>query len=162
MEVDDVAQKILEYFQKMSGPPDTEFHVCGYKNDGKQRVQHIWRVSVAAGTKQLINSPGTAGSQGAVWGGESDIIYRLIMPVYAKTDKGDYTPLEDPDIAFQYFTLQDAIDFAVYGIRATADTIRFLASRAKTISAAIDVLVIKPHEAFWVSRKELHVRKGPN
>ena len=59
-------------------------------------------------------------------------------------------------IPFEMFTLQDAIDFAIYAIKTTADTMRFQL-RNKTVGGPIDVLVIKPSEAFWVKRKELHV-----
>jgi len=60
-------------------------------------------------------------------------------------------------IPFQMFTLQDMIDFAVYGIRATADTMRFQL-RAKTVGGPIDVLILKPTEAKWISRKSLTKR----
>jgi hypothetical protein len=59
-------------------------------------------------------------------------------------------------IPFQFFTLQDAIDFAVYAVRVTIDSIRFQ-TRAKTVGGPIDVLVIKPTEACWIDKKELHV-----
>ncbi len=162
IEVDQVAAQLLDYFKQLPGPPDTDFHVCGYKNDpatGK-RLPYVYRVSVAAGQSVLMNSPGTVGDQGVLWGGEGDVMFRLIQQVYAKRtvdDKDDYQALPSPDIAFQYFTLQDAIDFAVFAVRTTADTIRFIATRAKTVGGPIDVLVIKPSGAQWVARKQLHV-----
>jgi len=59
-------------------------------------------------------------------------------------------------VAFQHFTLQDAIDFAVYAIRTTADTMRFQL-RPQTVGGPIDALVIRPSEARWLRRKELRV-----
>jgi len=59
-------------------------------------------------------------------------------------------------IPFQFFTLQDAIDFSVYAIQTTIDTIKFQ-PRAKTVGGPIDVLVIKPTECIWVSRKQLKI-----
>jgi len=59
-------------------------------------------------------------------------------------------------LAYRFFTLQDAIDFAVYGIHTTINTMRFQ-MRVKSVGGPIDVLVIKPDEAFWVQRKELHI-----
>jgi hypothetical protein len=155
LEVDQVAEQLLEYFKKLPGPPDTAFHVAGYKTDGNKRVQQIWRVAVKGGEKSLANGKG---EKGVLWDGEGDVMFRLIQPVYRKSDKGDYMPIEDPDIAFHYFTIQDAIDFAVYAVRTTVDTIRFIASRSKTVGGPIDVLVIKPRDAFWVQRKQLQVR----
>ncbi len=155
LEVDQVADSLLKYFQKMKGPPSTTFHVCGYKTDASKRVQQVWRVSVDTGEKIQVNS---TGDKGVLWDGEGDIMFRLLQPVYRKTDKGEFVALDNPEIAFQYFTLQDAIDFAVYAVRSTVDSIRFIASRSKTVGGPIDVLVIKPREAFWVQRKTLQVR----
>lgn len=154
-EVNQVADQLLEYFKKLPGPPDTAFHVCGYRTEGAKRVQEIWRVVIKSGEKSLVNSKG---EKGVLWDGEGDIMYRLMQPVYRKTEKNDFAPLEDPDIAFHYFTIQDAIDFAVYAVRTTVDTIKFLASRSKTVGGPIDVLVIKPRDTFWVQRKQLQVR----
>jgi len=155
LEVDQVADNLLKYFQKMKGPPATTFHVCGYKTDGNKRLQQVWRVSIESGEKVQVNS---TGDKGVLWDGEGDIMFRLLQPVYRKTDKGDYVALDNPEIAFQYFTLQDAIDFAVYAVRSTVDSIRFIASRSKTVGGPIDVLVIKPREALWVQRKTLMVQ----
>lgn len=155
LEVDQVAEQLLKYFQNMKGPPATTFHVSGYKTEGNKRVQQVWRVSIEAGEKVQVNS---TGDKGVLWDGEGDIMFRLLQPVYRKTDKGEFVPLDNPEIAFQYFTLQDAIDFAVYAVRSTVDSIRFIASRSKTVGGPIDVLVIKPREAFWVQRKTLKVQ----
>jgi hypothetical protein len=51
--------------------------------------------------------------------------------------------------------LQDAIDFAIYAVKTTRDTMRFQ-TRFKTVGGPVDVLVIKPEKAFLVQRKELH------
>lgn len=154
-EVDKVADQLLAYFKKLPGPPDIAFHVAGYRTDGTKRVQQIWRVAVKSGEKTLVN---TNGEKGVLWDGEGDFMYRLIQPVYRKTEQGEYVSLENPDIAFHYFTIQDAIDFAVYATRTTVDSIRFVATRSKTVGGPIDVLVIKPRDAFWVQRKQLQVR----
>jgi len=50
--------------------------------------------------------------------------------------------------------LQDAIDFSIFAIRTTIDTIRFQ-PRPKTVGGPIDVLVIKPEETIWVQHKAL-------
>jgi hypothetical protein len=54
------------------------------------------------------------------------------------------------------FTIQDAVDFAVYAIRTTADSMRFQ-MRPKTVGGPIDVLLLRAKEARWLSRKSLRV-----
>ena len=50
--------------------------------------------------------------------------------------------------------LQDAIDFAVYAIQTTTDTMRFQA-RPKTVGGPIDVLLITVDGAKFIRRKEI-------
>jgi hypothetical protein len=94
-------------------------------------------------------------SQGATWGGEGDILARLIKPVGLLADKGDLEkPLPHFNLPWEFFTLQDAIDFCIFAVRSTSDAIRFQ-PRPKSVGGPIDVLVIKPDGAFWVQRKKL-------
>lgn len=99
----------------------------------------------------------TGSNQGVSWGGEGDILSRIIKPAFSQDSQGNYQPYPNHQIPYQFFTLQDAIDFSVYAIRTTTDTIRFQ-PRAKTVGGPIDVLVIKPDEVKWVQKKELKVR----
>jgi hypothetical protein len=52
--------------------------------------------------------------------------------------------------------LQDAVDFAVFAVRTTIDTMRFL-PRLRTVGGHIDVLVIKPDDAKFLKEKQLRV-----
>jgi len=149
LSVHDVAKALLDYFCQLPGPPETGFHVAGY--DGKGSAQ-VWRVLVRAGQAVQVNAKDI---HGAAWDGEGDIVHRLINPVWVKDQAGNYQQLPAFDIPWQFFTLQEAIDFATFALRATTDAIRFQA-RPKTVGGPIDVLVIKPDGAFWVQRKELH------
>jgi hypothetical protein len=57
-------------------------------------------------------------------------------------------------------TVQDAIDFAVYAIRTTIDTMRFQA-RAKNVGGNIDVLLLKPNQdPQWIKKKEYQIPEG--
>jgi hypothetical protein len=151
--VDTVPQKLLDYFKKLPGPPNTQFHVAGYKTENNQREQHVWHVAVSADTVGRKNPPG---QQGATWGGEADILSRLVQRVGLLDDKGKLAQeLPYFQIPWHFFTLQDAIDYAVYAVKVTIDTSRFQ-PRPKAVGGPIDVLVIKPNEAFWVQRKQLH------
>jgi hypothetical protein len=152
IEVDDVARRLLTYFAKQPGPPAVYFYVAGYKTEDDVRVPHIWLVDVSAGTVDRKNQPDM---QGASWGGEIDILTRLIQPLAELDAQGKVKQqLPTYQIPWQFFTLQDAIDYAIYAVRTTIDSMRFQ-PRAKTVGGPIDVLVIKPAQAFWVQHKEL-------
>jgi hypothetical protein len=77
--------------------------------------------------------------------------------LWLKDQAATLTELPSNPIPWQFFTLQDAIDFASYAIRTTIDTMRFQA-RPKTVDGPIDILVLKPVEATWISQKILTVR----
>ena len=100
-------------------------------------------------TNESTNTPG------ALWDGETDILKRLVKDVAIKTSAGTYAELKFYNIGFNFFTLQDAIDFAQYAVDSTIKTMYFQ-NRVKTVGGPIDILVIKPNGAFWVQRKELH------
>lgn len=152
--IDEVPHKLLEFFKKFQPMPDTQFHVAGYKDiDGGEKEPQVWHVWVSQNKVERVNPPD---QQGASWGGEADNFTRLIQPVGLLTPDGKLgQPLPHFQIPFQFFTLQDAIDFCIFAIRSTSDAIRFQ-PRPKTVGGPIDVLVIKPGQAFWVQRKELH------
>jgi len=152
LSVHDAAKALLDYFCQLPGPPDTGFHVAGYETRDGKRAAQVWRVLVRSGQAVQVNAKDI---QGAAWDGEGDIVHRLINPAWIKDHAGNYQPLPVFDIPWQFFTLQEAIDFATFAIRATTDAIRFQA-RPKTVGGPIDVLVVKPDRAFWVQRKELH------
>jgi hypothetical protein len=110
-------------------------------------------VDVAQNKVKRLNPPG---KPGASWGGEADILARLVQPVAILGQQGEVgQPLPNFPIPWQFFTLQDAIDFCIFAVRSTIDAIRFQ-PRPKTVGGPIDVLVIKPDKSFWVQRKELH------
>ena len=105
----------------------------------------------------LINPEGERGEiQGASWGGESDILGRLIQPVFEREENGNFRALPQFQIPWQFFTLQDAIDFAVFAIQTTIDCVKFF-PRPKTVGGPIDVLVVTREKAFWVSKKQLKI-----
>lgn len=154
-DIDDVPQLLVDYFRRMNPVPDTGFHVAGYKMIENKKVQKVWRVFIINGNK--IEIVPTQQQQGAIWDGEQDILTRLInLNVYFSSDKLNYSLLPAYGIPFEMFTLQDSIDFAVYAIKTTADTMRFQ-MRYKTVGGQIDVLVIKQNECFWIKRKSLYV-----
>jgi len=152
--IERIAEKVLEHFATYSPVPRTYFHVAGYSESEGVAEQEVWLVDVGKHKTSKLNPPG---QQGALWGGESDILTRLLLPV-ARIDESGKAGSKVPfyQIPWNFFTLQDAIDFAVFSVRSTIEAIRFQ-PRAKTVGGPIDVLVIKPEDAIWVQRKKLQV-----
>ncbi len=146
--VGEIARNLLDFFSAFHNKPKTGFHVSGY--DGEEPL--VYQVLIDRAEVKRINP---AGAQGAAWAGESDILTRLLQPLYEKRNK-EFVPLPYFQIPWGFFTLQDAVDFARFALRTTADSIRFM-PRPKTVGGPIDVLVITPEKGFWVSRKELNL-----
>lgn len=153
LEVDTLPAELLSYFAAMQPIPATQFHIAGYKKLVGTSEQHVWCVTVDTSKIERVNG----GNQGIVWGGESDILTRLIQPIATLDSNGAVSSvLPHFAVPWGFFSLQDAIDFSTFALRSTIDAMRFQ-PRPKTVGGPIDVLVIKPTGAFWVQRKELRV-----
>jgi 20S proteasome alpha/beta subunit len=157
-DIEEVPGLLMDYFKALKSPPATIFHIAGYKVENGRSVQRVFIVNIKTGqiTRNNLPDPGGNEVQGATWGGETDVLVRLIQQLYIKDQKGNYQPLPGSQILWGFFTLQDAIDYAVFAVRTTIDSIRFQ-TRPKTVGGPIDVLVIKPNEAFWVQKKKLSI-----
>jgi hypothetical protein len=151
-QVDEIPQRILKYFRDISQSLDTTFVVTGYKKNSNTWEQQVWEVKVSKNSAVRVDEPG---SQGAYWGGDGDVLSRLLQPVGTQSNEG-FQAYPNYPIQFGYFTLQDAIDYSIYAVKVTIDTMWFH-PRPKTVGGPIDVLVIKPDEAIWVQKKMLHV-----
>ena len=149
-----VTNELKEYLATLGVRPGTSFHVAGYAKTAAGLDQTQFFVDPAAGQVSRLNP---ANRQGANWGGEIDVLQRLLNEV-ALTQVGGQPPAPLPffGVPFEFFTLQDAIDFAVYGIRSTIETLRFQA-REKTVGGPIDVLVVTPDGSRWIAQKQLVV-----
>jgi hypothetical protein len=152
-----VARKLVEYLRRSFPNADVGFHVCGYEKGGKISVPHVYHCHVSRDIAERKNvKPDGSIAYGAIWSGQIDIIASIVNPVLVKDQKGVGKVVRTPaPIVWSAMTLQDAIDFSVYAIRTTIDTMRFQA-RPKNVGGPIDVLLLTPHEARWVCRKELH------
>lgn len=151
---------LLDYFSCFSPIPYIIFHVSGYSSNDGILTQKLFRVFVASKEIMEIDTL----FQGAVWNGETEILARIINTVwYQHKEKNEETGIETekyeerkaPPIPWNFFSLQDGIDFATYAINTTIETMRFQ-ERPKTVGGPIDILIIKPNEAFWVAHKTLH------
>ena len=151
--VEEVAQELLLFFSQYSPVPDTRFIIAGY--NATDNIQHISRVYV--GLNRVITENVTV--PGAIWDGEIDVLQRLIKEVGLKNNNGTYSDLNSFGIGFNYFTLQDAIDFAQYAVDTTIKTM-FFQDRVKTVGGPIDILAIKSSGIFWIQRKELQAKRS--
>jgi hypothetical protein len=149
----ETAESLLAHFAAMGVSQDSSFHVGGYRSVGDARAQEVVLARLQDRTVTHLN---VAGKQGANWGGEIDTFQRLMNEVALVAPDSNPTPLPNFGVPFQWFTLQDAIDFASYAIRATIDAMRFQA-REKTVGGPVDVLVITPDNAHWIAQKQLSV-----
>lgn len=150
-----VANEVLTYFKNQGVKQATQFHVAGYAKTDGVLTQHVLSVDLDQQTVTQLNPPN---QQGANWGGEADVLQRLLNDVTLTAAPGAApTPIPFFGVPFEYFTLQDAIDFAVYGIRSTIDTLRFQ-TREKTVGGPIDVLVLRPDSAHWIAQKKLAIQ----
>ena len=161
-DVSSIPQLILDHFRSYTPIPDIIFQVAGYSNVDSALCQKAYRVFVAANHIEELDTS----SQGAAWNGETEILSRIINSLWTQRKGKDpktgddiflYDELKAPPIPWNFFSLQDGIDFATYAINTTIETMRFQ-ERLKTVGGPIDILIIKPDGAFWASHKTLHVR----
>jgi len=139
--------KLVQFFMKDFPKADTAFHVAGFKREGRKIIPYVFychvgknqiqRRNVAANTDNVV--------YGATWGGQADIIASLLQQTPGQPK---------PPIIWDAMTIQDAIDFSIYAVRTTIDTMRFQARR-KNVGGPIDVLLISPDEPpRWIQRKQ--------
>lgn len=151
--IDATARQLLAFLKDRGAQLPTSLFVAGYATVAGMPQQQVWAADSATGACELRNG---SGKPGATWGGEVDIVARLVQPVAQVDCAGNVVAqLPHHDIEWGLFTLQDAIDFAVFAARCTAGIMQFQ-SRPKTVGGPIDVLVLKPGGAEWIQRKALH------
>lgn len=147
--VEDTAQELLDYFCGIDPSLAAHFIVAGYDEDGAE--QKIMRVFIDS--RKII--PIDTSNAGAIWDGETDVVKRVVKDVALTNSDGSHAELASYSIGFNFFTLQDAVDFAKYAVDITIKTMAFR-DCVKTVGGPIDILAIKPTGAFWIERKELH------
>ena len=84
-----------------------------------------------------------------------DSLDSTVVNTVVKRDTLDFYDLRY-DIRYDLMTLQDAIDFAVFIVRATIETQRFNQSSIQGVGGAIDIAVITPNGFRWIQYKRLH------
>ncbi|MFZ2658615.1 MAG: hypothetical protein WAX69_27020 [Victivallales bacterium] len=150
LDVEQAADEIIPFFQKFKSPANIQFHIAGHKKTNGIMVQQVWEVSIAEGRKRLLNHPG---HQGAVWGGETDILDRLFNSLYDVDPDGNATEMPNYRIPWNHMSFDNAIDFVACAI-STTETIMKFQPRPKSVGGSTDILAVKPDGARWVKRKE--------
>ena len=145
----DIPQIIIDYFYGKPTVPNSNFIVAGYEMVEDRKVQKLFKVRLTDKNIEEINTD----SQGASWDGETLTLTRLIQDVAVKDTKGGLLWLHD-DILWNYFTLQDAIDFARFTVETTINTMHFK-NVVETVGGSVDILVITPEETRWIQKEEL-------
>lgn len=149
--ISEIPQKIIDYFKSFSEPLRTNFIIAGYEEDKEgNKVQMIYQLRLIGGSIEDVD----VSSQGAVWQGETYTLSRLVQPVGLKQEDGTYIDLPQEGILWQYFTLQDAVDFARYAIETTINTLRFK-KVVETVGGGVDILVIRPDDTRWLQKEVL-------
>jgi len=161
-DVTTIPRKLVEYFRKSFPQADVGFHVAGYKKEGKTTVPYVYHCHVGRNTFERRNAkPDGSVLYGATWSGQIDIITSIINPVAVKVGKSKEKVVRAPaPIIWDAVTLQDAIDFSIYAIRTTIDTMRFQA-RPKNVGGPIDVLLLTPDaKPRWIQKKDYRGELG--
>lgn len=160
-DVNTIAEKLVSYFRTKKHFPDADigFHVAGYKKENKISIPYVFYCHVAKAEVIRRNAnPDGSLLYGASWSGQIDILQSIVSPVTIKDSRGKESLLRPiAPIIWDAMTIQDAIDFAVFAIRTTIDTMRFQA-RPKNVGGNIDVLLLTPNQKpIWLKKKEYQV-----
>lgn len=154
----ETVQSTIEEFDRMCKEvgigPQSIFYFAGYDDVEGRRKQVVMKFIPSVGSSVVNNAPGAA------WGGEGDVLSRLLSSLYLKiTDeegKEIFTPHQQYQTNYELFTVQDAIDFAMSSMDIVKGVMR-LQNRQVTVGGPIDMLLITPKGAKWLAKKELHI-----
>jgi hypothetical protein len=159
-DVTTLSAKLVAFFRRDFPEADLGFHVAGYKKEGKASLPYVYFCHVGRNiTRDRKNvRPDGPIFYGATWSGQIDVITGIFQPTVVPGPAGSPpVTLQKPPVLWDAMPLQDAIDFCVFAIRTTIDTIRFQA-RPKNVGGPIDVLVLTPEGAAWIQKKQLRVQ----
>lgn len=151
--IDEMPEMIIEYFDAVAPKLRSVFFVVGYQKNRDHYEQRLYDVNTFERKYRKFDNV----NQGAIWQGEMDILTKLLTKTFAKNGN-QLMEIPQFDIVWNLFNLQDAINFAEFAIKTTADTMSFQ-NRLKTVGGPIDILVIKPEEAIWIKKKNLHANE---
>ncbi len=175
--ISDTAHKLKDYVESLDSKKKCTFHVAGYEET--YYGYKLFKYHVTTGPNGKVEENTNEGS-GAFWDGEIDVLSKIINASFAcnnsievnnititseqgtkKYDEAYLLPknstrvFEKKQILWNFMTLQEAVDFARFAINTTIEAMRFT-NVNKSVGGPIEILVLKPGEAKWISHKELH------
>lgn len=148
--VSDVPQVLIDAFAGVQNRPDSDFIIAGYDKSAEFPTQVIKKLYLQSGTIENIDTS----TQGATWDGETTTLTRLLQNVALVREDGSYGPLPLETVAWNYFTLQDAVDFARYAVNVTIETMHFK-DVVETVGGGVDLLAIAPDRTWWIEKGQI-------
>lgn len=150
-----IAQKVHDFFLNQFPSANTTFHIAGFNKVSGISIPYVYLYqNIKKELRRLNVNPETEEiTYGTSWGGQGDVIANILG---AKLLKGPDNTIKQSmmtPIIWDSMPIQDAIDFAIYAVRTSIDTIRFQA-RPKNVGGPIDVLLLTPEKSTWLQRKE--------
>lgn len=140
-------KQLLEEWKKANVQTDLQpdtffpfgFHLVGYsRNAGQEPAARTALIHIGKTPKVQVNE-----GIGCTWSGDGSVVGLL----WGTPPKG---------ANFAVFSLQDAIDYAKFLIRTTADYQRF-SGNLPTVGGDIDIALVTNHRGFqWIAQKELY------
>ena len=154
-DVSNVAKKLLEFIWSQFPHANTTFHIAGFHKESGISIPYIYMCQVSRREIRRLNTKSETDEvvYGASWGGQGDVIAGLLGLQQVTVPNGKVKQSIAAPVMWDTMPIQDAIDFAIYTVRTTIDTIRFQA-RPKNVGGPIDVLLLTPDKATWIQRKE--------
>lgn len=156
-----VAQKITGFFAEKFPGANVNFHVAGFRKESGISVPYVFGCHIARNEVKRLNAKSGTDEviYGASWGGEGDIMARIFSAYGVQTNNETAEQRLKAMVVWDAMPVQDAIDFAIYAVRTTIDTIRFQA-RSKSVGGPIDVLLLTREAITWIQRKQYAGQPG--
>jgi len=163
-----------QFPQANANRPPLGFFIAGYDARRTGRL-----IQVEFPNARQPNTVFTTQRAGAQWGGNTDVITRLILgfdgrmgelPMFTALSVDQTIILRNQltglqyNIPFDALTLQDGIDLALSLVRITVEMQRFAdgtighPGQIPSVGGSVDVLVITPAQLTWIRHKELHAQ----
>jgi len=154
-DISSVTKKLCDFIGDRFPNNNTTFHIAGFNKESGVSIPYVYLCHTSRKEIQRLNAKPENNEviYGASWGGQGDIIAGLLYPKQMRNKNREVKPIPTAPIIWDTMPIQDAIDFAIYAVRTTIDTIRFQA-RPKNVGGPIDVLLLTPDMTTWIQRKE--------
>ena len=150
-----VAQKLKSFFGSQFPAANTTLHIAGFNKVSGISSPFVYLYqNIKKEIRRLNVNPETDEiTYGTSWGGQWDVIASILGAKQVQGPNNEIKQNMMTPVIWDSMPVQDAIDFAIYAVRTTIDTIRFQA-RPKNVGGPIDVLLLTPEKSTWIQRKE--------